>query len=433
MPSGGVLPKGTRLNIGSGGSCRVERFLAGGGQGEVYVARVGDEALALKWYFPASATSQQRSALELLVRKGAPDDRFLWPFAIVQAPGIKGFGYLMRLREDRFKGIVSLMKRKIDPSFRALCTAGLELADSYLRLHAAGLCYRDISFGNVFFDPDSGEVLICDNDNVSVDDGRSSGVSGTIGFMAPEIMVDGAPASTQTDLWSLAVLLFHMFHVSHPLEGALESKIHCLDYAAKQKLYGKSAVFIFDPSDESNRPIPGLHDNALAFWSIYPGFFKERFVQTFGPGIRKPYSRTRESEWKAAMSKLRDCIVYGPSGAENFYDPDSTEPLRDWASGEPIVLPPRIEIGRSVVMLNSNAKLFAHHVSPERLYDFSQQIASVSQHPTNPNLWGLRNTGEVPWKVLGSGTSREVEPGKSVSLAPGTRIDFGEVEGEIVA
>lgn len=433
MPSGGVLPEGTRLNIGSGGSCRVERFLAGGGQGEVYVANVGGEALALKWYFPASATPQQRSALELLVRKGAPDDRFLWPFAIVQAPGIKGFGYLMRLRSERFKGIVSLMKRKIDPSFRALCTAGLELADSYLRLHAAGLCYRDISFGNVFFDPESGEVLICDNDNVSVDDGRSSGVSGTIGFMAPEIMVDGAPASTQTDLWSLAVLLFHMFHVSHPLEGELEAKIHCLDYAAKQKLYGKSAVFIFDPQDPSNRPVPGLHDNAIAFWSIYPDFFKERFLQTFGPGIRKPYARTRESEWKAAMARLRDCIVYGPTGAENFYDPDSDKPQTDWATGEPLVLPPRLEIGRNVLMLNSNAKVYAHHVSPEGLYDFDRVVGAVAQHPTNPNLWGLRNETDAEWTVATGGSTRAVAPGKSVSLAPGTIIDFGECQGEIQA
>ena len=61
------------------------------------------------------------------------------------------------------------MKRLVEPSFRALTTAGLELAHSFMLLHARGLCYRDISFGNVLFDPDTGSILICDNDNVATD------------------------------------------------------------------------------------------------------------------------------------------------------------------------------------------------------------------------------------------------------------------------
>jgi len=61
---------------------------------------------------------------------------------------------------SHYKSINDLMKRRIEPSFRALLTAGLELADSFLRLHAKGLCYRDILFGNVFFEPDTGKISI---------------------------------------------------------------------------------------------------------------------------------------------------------------------------------------------------------------------------------------------------------------------------------
>jgi hypothetical protein len=39
-----------------------------------------------------------------------------------------------------------------------------------------GYSYRDISFGNLFFDPDTGDVLICDNDNVSANGKDMSGV-----------------------------------------------------------------------------------------------------------------------------------------------------------------------------------------------------------------------------------------------------------------
>ena len=50
-----------------------------------------------------------------------------------------------------------------------------------------------------------------------------------------------------TDLYSLAVILFYMFMVHHPLEGRREREITCLDLAAMKKLYGTEALFIFDP------------------------------------------------------------------------------------------------------------------------------------------------------------------------------------------
>src|SRR5581483_632859 len=163
-----------------------------------------------------------------LVKQGPPNDRFLWPIELAETgepATVPGFGYVMPLREARYRGIIDLMKRRVEPSFRALATAGLELAHSYLQLHARGLCYRDISFGNVFFDPESGEVLICDNDNVAVDGQASAGVLGTPRFMAPEVVRGEALPSTQTDLFSLAVLLFYLFMVHHPLEGAREAAI----------------------------------------------------------------------------------------------------------------------------------------------------------------------------------------------------------------
>jgi serine/threonine protein kinase len=44
--------------------------------------------------------------------------------------------------------------------------------------------------------------------------------------MAPELLLSDVP-SRQTDLFSLAVLLFYMLLVHHPLEGKRESSIKC--------------------------------------------------------------------------------------------------------------------------------------------------------------------------------------------------------------
>ncbi len=67
--------------------------------------------------------------------------------------------------------------------------------------------------------------------------------------MAPEIVRGEAVPGTQTDLFSLAVLLFYMFVMHHPLEGKKELAIKCLDLPAMKKLYGTEPLFIFDPVD----------------------------------------------------------------------------------------------------------------------------------------------------------------------------------------
>lgn len=434
-----LKPGQTVRTASSGMSCEVEQFLGGGGQGEVYRANLGGKPVALKWYFPASTTPEQRAALETLIKKGPPSDKFLWPMELTSAEGTPGFGYIMPLRESRYKGIVDLMKRRIEPTFRALVTAGLDLSHSFLQLHAKGLCYRDISFGNVFFDPGTGDVLICDNDNVTVDGEAESGVLGTPRFMAPEVVRGEALPSTQTDLFSLAVLLFYMFMVHHPLEGKKELTIHCLDLPSMNKLYGTEPVFIFDPDDDSNRPAPGYHDNAIDFWHIYPQFLRNLFTKAFTDGIRDPQNgRVRESEWRAAMVRLRDSIVYCAYCAmENFYDADALKisggkPGTCWSCKRELRLPPRIRIGRNVVMLNHDTRLFPHHVDDQKMYDFSQPIAEVTQHPKDPRIWGLKNLSDEKWvSTTTDGTVKDVKPGRSVTLAVGTKINFGKMEGEI--
>ena len=64
-----------------------------------------------------------------------------------------GFGYLMPIRPDRYRPCIDLVSGRQEIGFPELVLACLELADCFLRLHARGLCYRDISFGNVFLDP----------------------------------------------------------------------------------------------------------------------------------------------------------------------------------------------------------------------------------------------------------------------------------------
>jgi len=426
------------IQTDAGMNCDIEQFLGGGGQGEVYKAILSGNPVALKWYYPQQASQEQKNILDMLIKKGSPNDNFLWPMGIVSSQKIKGFGYFMPLRESRYKSITDLMKRRIEPSFRALAAAGLELAHSFLQLHAKGLCYRDISFGNVFFDPETGDILICDNDNVVINGQSKGGVLGTPKFMAPEIVRGEAFPDTQTDLFSLAVLLFYMFMVHHPLEGKKEFQIRCFDLPAMNKLYGTEPVFIFDPNDDSNRPEPGYHDNAEAYWRIYPKFLKDTFSKAFTDGIRDPqHGRVRESEWRSEMAKLKDSIIYcGNCGSENFYDVDELKNSGNlnpcWSCQKILRIPPRIRIEKNIVMLNHNTNLYPHHIDPQKTYDFSKPVAGIVQHPKDPNIWGLKNISDEKWSTTAKdGSVKEINPGQSLTLATEIEINFGKAKGEI--
>jgi eukaryotic-like serine/threonine-protein kinase len=413
----------------------VEVLLGSGGQGEVYQVLVQapglSERYALKWYYPHTANNDQFTALRELVDRGSPHPRFLWPVDLATTPSRREFGYLMPLRGERFASLADLMTQKVSPTFRALTTVGFELTDGFLELHSAGLCYRDINFGNVFFDPATGHVLICDNDNVGINGRPTNTVSGTFGFMAPEIMRQEAMPSTATDLYSLSVLLFYLFMVHHPLLGRRELDEPSLDEDALKRLFGIDPLFIFDPHDRSNEPVAGFHDNALQLWPLYPRFLRNYFTRAFTAGLRDPAGgRVGELEWLHGMVRLRDAIVYcGGCGVENFWDDATATVPPCWNCGATVTPPPRLVLDRNVIMLNHDAKVFPHHVRL-RKFSFDEPIAEVSRHPTQPDVWGLKNLSTTKWIVTPQGSPVvEVAPGRSVLLAPNCRIHFGIVEG----
>jgi DNA-binding helix-hairpin-helix protein with protein kinase domain len=258
--------------------------------------------------------------------------------------------------------------------------------------------------------------------------------------MAPEIVRGEAFPGRDTDLYSLAVLLFYMLMVHHPLDGKQEASIRCFDLPAMNRLYGAHPVFIFDPDDDSNRPDPTYHRNACEYWPIYPDFLRTLFVRSFTDGLRDPqHGRVKETEWRAAMIRLRDSIIYCPHcTSENFCDSDTADAshvhMRScWACHTEMQPSLRLCLGpRSVVMLNYDTTFYPHHLMADRSYDFSRPVAEVSRHPAAPGILGLKNLTEAKWvATLPDGAVTEVGPGRSIRLAAGTKINFGATEGRV--
>lgn len=418
LPGGLVTAAGARIEV--------EKRLGSGGQGEVYQVRVAGQPRALKLYHEHMATPSQRQGLERLVHAGPPTPHFLWPLDLAVSSSGRRFGYVMALREPRFHTSEDFMARRVVPTFRALMTAGHQLASAFLKLHARGLCYRDISFGNVFLDPRTGDVRICDNDNVDLTGSGQGGVLGTPRFMAPEVVRGEAAPSAETDRFSLAVLLFYLLEGGHPLEGEREANIRCLDLPAMNRLYGTEPLYIHDPQDATNRPVPGIHDNPRVFHPLYPEALRELFLRSFTEGLRAPGRRVTETQWCKALLHARDALAYCTAcGAQCF----SQGPCC-WSCARPLRLPPRLRIGERLIVLNHDTRLFRDHLEEDR--DFGEPVAEVSQKPGDASCWGLRNLSEEKWTFTRpDGSSADVPPGASVPLRTGNRVHFGKVRGDI--
>ncbi|CEO87911.1 protein kinase domain-containing protein [Syntrophaceticus schinkii] len=429
----GQLKAGTVLTSESSIEYKVNSMLGAGGQGEVYDVESDGKHYALKWYFKHMATKEQKAILDNLVTKGSPDTSFLWPQDIIFKSYGESFGYIMPLRPKNYRSIVDMMKRRAEPSFYALCKAAYYLTNRYQKLHTIGYSYRDISFGNMFFDPDSGDVLICDNDNVSANGVDDSSVYGTPRFMAPEIVVGKAKPSRNTDMFSLAVLLFYMFMMGHPLEGKKEADIKCMDIHAMNKLYGTDTVFIFDPVNKTNRPVKGYQDNPLIYWDLYPQELRDLFTQSFTEGLSKPNKRVTEKKWLDTFANMMTGIVTcSKCGAEVFYDVKKVEMgvgHTCWSCQNIVQMPATIVIGKSRVVLQKDSKLYAHHINGD--YDMDTVIGAVVQNPKNPSLWGIKNESCNNWTYIKpDGQQIAIANGRSAAIAKDVKIDFGQCVGE---
>ena len=95
---------------------------------------------------------------------------------------------------------------------------GIELCGAVAAVHAAGLLHRDIKAHNVMRAEDGRVVLMDFGAGRELDDSSSSDLTGTPLYLAPEVL-RGEPATVQSDLYCLGVLLYHLLTGKYPVEG----------------------------------------------------------------------------------------------------------------------------------------------------------------------------------------------------------------------
>jgi DNA-binding helix-hairpin-helix protein with protein kinase domain len=284
----------------------IQKKLGEGGQGVAYLANGPGGDLVVKWYNAEQATDAQRQAIRQLVKDGPPT-------------GLAGKRFVWPLDV-----VTAPQSRQFGYLMSVIDTQRFaELGDVWSRRK-----------------PAPGLAELCE-----------------ISFQM------------ETDLHSLAVLLFQLWVWHHPLHGELEYRCRCWDLPAKRKVYGETPVLVFDPQDRRN-PLPNDPDYTTAArrWQHCPPSLQALFTKAFTTGLKEPASRVTEGEWQTLFRQLKDGVLNcGGCQAVNLWD--STRPsLECWHCHQPIALPPKLVLQRHgrthTLLLSRTAKLRQRHVDP---------------------------------------------------------------------
>lgn len=419
------LKAGQSVNLTIGEKATVVKELGRGGQGIVYLVKLGGKEMALKWYINPPDDKFYRN-LENNVSAGAPSPAFIWPEYLTHKEN-GSYGYVMKLRpQDYYEFGNFLLARARFKSFNAMLSAAMKITNGFKMLHLHGYSYQDLNDGNFFINPETGDVLICDNDNV-MPQGEKSGIMGKARYMAPEVVAGSIP-DKYSDRFSLSVILFMLFFANHPFEGKRVVECPCLTEAYEKKFYGSEALFIYDQTDKSNLPVRGVHQNVIRRWPHFSDRLKDAFVHEFSQEIIKnPTKRMIEDSWERLLAQVRDELVNCPHcKGENFVkSQNNTHPCME--CGKTIDISMRIKFGNRQAILTMDTDLY---IDRDNTVD-----AKIVKSPKGDSEMWIRNTSPVTWTVeTASGKLKSVEPNGIMPVREGMKISFGldNIKGEII-
>jgi DNA-binding helix-hairpin-helix protein with protein kinase domain len=411
-----LLPEET-VETADGLPVKVISYIGEGSQGEIYKVFYNGGMYALKWYKLPKPADVFYENLRHNIENGSPNEHFLWPQQITK--GAKGsFGYIMDLLPERYRAFSAFLQDKVHFSnWTAMISAAMNIVEGFRILHSGGYCYQDLNEGAFFIDPKNGDVLICDNDNVApVDAGL--GIKGTPFYMAPEIVANDSSPDPSSDRFSLAVILFRLFYINHPLEGryTLDLPLGDGDNKMSARAFGKKPVFIYDPIDDSNRPVHIIHESVISRWSMYPPDLAASFMAAFTDGMKDENKRLFEIQWIETLVKVRGMLVK-TGGRERFVNAYRQDGL-----------PEGIRVMRFpgyVVALGPDSKLYKRHTDQQN-FDYQTVTGIVKQGSVGVGPLVLYNLSGTEWTTLSAdGDSETVQHNGFVTLSPGLSVNFG--------
>jgi eukaryotic-like serine/threonine-protein kinase len=197
---------------------RIVAEIGRGSAGEVYRAideRLGVE-IALKILHRSSPAAIRRLVDEVRLARQISDPAICRVYDIEEADG----EYFLTMELVDGENLASLLARVGRLSGEKVRAIGVELCRGLAAAHERGVLHRDLKPCNVMLDG-AGAVRLTDFGVAALEDAAETApLAGTLAYMAPEQLNDGAPASVKTDLYAVGLILYEALVGGPPVDDA---------------------------------------------------------------------------------------------------------------------------------------------------------------------------------------------------------------------
>ncbi len=381
-----------------------------------------------------------RENIEALIAKGGINDKdgkpltsLVLPISMVNINKGDAFGYIMELVDlSDYTTLLGAWDNGQYPSCKAICRFVQNLAYVFKTLHRThGMCYKDVNEGNIFFNPNTGDIKIIDNDNIGFIEKFT--VVGTSGYMAPEVVLGLSKPNQDSDQFSFAVYMYRLLVGGFPFEGPYTADIcrakEILPQDAADIIFGNDPVFVWHPTDHRNRLNPKAGKRAAGqtrLWHQLPQKVKDLFIDVFVTNLSPDLCANRISpdKWIQVFSELEENLITCPScGKQTFRESGTC-----FSCGAALL--PEARASLKIITAGHASRIITVK-SGDRYsgQDISEYVAAGNLfdivYDRNSSRMGIRNTSRSNWRAAyPDGTTKDVAPGRIVSLNKGVRINI---------
>lgn len=397
--------------------CIVENLIGG----SVFCVSINSKRYAFKWYDSKDYMQYDFMFYENIKNKcqmGNPSRNFLWPINITNYSN-EGFGYLMEMIPEGYSCMTEWLSGKLHISTQNLIRISLNLVFSLHMLSMEGLCGADLHEGNIFFNPDTGSVLIGDTDEIAPY-GLAHFEYGMKRYHAPETVLDYSVRNLQSDRHSLCVLLFLLLYKAHPLEGKKTMDAPLSD-TVQNEIYGKNPLFVFDPEDTSNSLYEPIAGYSLAMWELTPDYVKTLFELAFSQkALNNPNKRPIELQWIKCLarweSELEKCNSCG-----NYFvgNPQRVNICPFCGNKNTLKYYIQIEQGCFTVQSGNKIRKCLLDITDNTLLDY---IVTFESKRDDKQILGIKNCSKSEWLAFKDEKRKIIAPGRIIQVFDGLVI-----------
>lgn len=398
--------------------------------GTIAKAEYDGEPKLIKWFMKADLRKigNQKVLYDNIrnnVLHGSPGNGFLWPADITEWDE-GAFGYVMDTWPEEYVTLEDFMDgRERFVNWSMIVKAALSLTISFMHLNRRRYHYYNLTEQDVLINTKSGQTLLANNDFAS--SGIPIKVSKST-LMAPMYVSGQKKPDDKTDAHLLAVLLFELMFLNHPLEGHAVALRPIMNERYKRMFYVEKPTFIYDAQDDSNRPVRGVHINALLLWNRYPQYIKEAFQEVFHRDVMfERRCGITVKEWYQILLRLRSDIVSCSCGAENLRLPGEHKCVRCRKAVEKVWL--SYETGGRIYPVIPGGKIYQCQLDEGT--DYETIAAEFIRSKSSSGLCILKNVTDIKWTAVSrNGQKHDVEGKETVIVSDNLKI---EIEGKIIS